>query len=308
VSATATVGVGYADALADTRHLDARAASDLADWLVHLKVRRYSDRSIYVYSRTIARLLRMFPDHAFGDFTDSNLEAWLLESGDRSAHIDKSIANRWFDWGKRKRRIPENPVDYIDPIRHPARRPKDIFTEGAVERLTDLPFPNGELFTIMFGTGARRGDCRGLRADAINQARSRLTFRHGKGDKDRIVPYELPVYAAVKRLLAEGKLQRDEYVWALTRDGSHQSRWWRTHPVSDSHFTRWYDECITAAGVPYLNPHQTRHTYNWVLRNRGVGLEERAFLMGHHSSETTNRDYGRLTADDVAAVLARTEV
>lgn len=304
MTATAESVRGYADLLRDTRHMSARAASDLADWLVHLKVRRYSDRSIYGYHRTIARLLRKFPDKTFGEFTDTDIEEWLLESGDRSAHIDKSIANRWFDWGRRKRRISENPVDLIEPIRHPSRRPRDIFSEGAVDRLCLLPHPDGDLFTVMFGTGARRGDCINLRADSINQERSRLTFRHGKGDKDRIVPYELPVYAAIKRLL--GDLQRDEYLWGLTRSGSYQTRRWRMHPVSDSHFSRWYEGCIAAAGVPYLNPHQTRHTYNWTLRNRGVGLEERAFLMGHEDPSTTTRDYGRMTADDVAAVLERT--
>lgn len=308
MSAIAVNRVAWDAHLRDLRHMEARAAPDLADWLVHLRVRRYSDGSIYGYSRVIARLLRKFPDLAFGDFTDTHIEEWLLESGERSAHIDKSIANRWFDWGKRKRRITENPVDFIDPIRHPAKRPKDIFTEGAVERLCELAFPHGQLFTIMFGTGARRGDCRGLRVDAINQERSRLTFRHGKGDKDRIVPYEVPVYAAIKRLIADGNLLPDEYVWGLTRDDSRQSRWWRSSPVSNSHFGRWYEECIERAGVPYLNPHQTRHTYNWVLRSRGVGLEERAFLLGHKKAETTQRDYGRMTADDAAAVLARTEV
>lgn len=303
---TAATVVEFRDLVRDLRHMQARAASDLEDWLVHLKVRRYRDRSIYGYHRCLARLLRQFPDKQFHEFTDSDIEAWLLESGERSAHIDKSIANRWFKWGVLKRRITENPVDRIEPIRHPARRPKDIFTEGAVERLCDLPFPDGELFTVMFGTGARRGDCINLRTDAVNQQRSRLTFKHGKGDKDRIVPYELPVYAAVRSLLSRGDLLGDEYVWALTRSRSYQGRRWRIHPVSDSHFSRWYEEALSKAGVPYLNPHQTRHTYNWLLRNRGVGLEERAFLMGHSDPATTTRDYGRMTADDVAAVLERT--
>ena len=290
--------------LRDLRHMEARAASDLADWLVHLKVRRYGDRSIYQYHRTLARLLRMFPELAFGEFTDTHIETWLLESGERSAHIDKSIANQWFTWGKRKRRIAENPVDYIDPIRHPKRRPKDLFTEGAVERLCSLPFPNGELQTVMFGTGGRRGDFRNLRIDAINQPRSRLTFRYGKGAKDRIVPYEVPVYAAMKSLLERGGLLPDEYLWGLTRDASYQSRWWRSNPISDSHFTRWWEDCIRAADVPYLNPHQTRHTYNWVLRSEGVDVEVRAFLLGHEKSDTTIRDYGRMTADEAAAALS----
>lgn len=53
-----------------------------------------------------------------------------------------------------------------------------------------------------------------------------------------------------------------------------------------------------------LNPHQTRHTYHWWLKQRGLDLEERQLLMGHKNPETTVRQYGRVDFEVVAAKVA----
>jgi integrase len=80
---------------------------------------------------------------------------------------------------------------------------------------------------------------------------------------------------------------------------------YRKTPVGDSTFERWYRRCIEQAGVRYLNPHQTRHTFGHRLREQGFDLEERALLMGHESTETTNRYYSHLTIEDVALKVDR---
>jgi integrase/recombinase XerD len=296
--------IGFDAHIRDLRHMEARAAADLADWLVHLKVKRYSDRTVYGYSRVVARLLRKFPDKEFSQFTDTDIEEVLLESGERSGHIDRSIFNHWFRWGYVKRRIPGNPVDRVAQIRHPHRRPTEIFSEAEVGLLEGLPFPDGALFTILFGTGIRRGEARKLRRDHVDLNRTRLMVYHGKGDKDRVVglpPSVLKVFADIELI---GQVQRDEYLWSLVLKERNQTRRYRTHPIGDTTFEKWYSRCIEAAGVRYLNPHTTRHTYGWRLRGEGLDLEERALLMGHESSETTKRYYGRLTVDDVMHKIA----
>jgi integrase len=78
----------------------------------------------------------------------------------------------------------------------------------------------------------------------------------------------------------------------------------RRDPVSDSTFDRWYHAGIAAAGVRYLNPHQTRHTYGHWLRDQGLDLEERQRSMGHESSATTEKYYGRVTDLEVAQKVA----
>jgi integrase len=101
----------------------------------------------------------------------------------------------------------------------------------------------------------------------------------------------------------------------MERLGPHDHLWYRgryqpgdrrrrTDPIGDTTFEHWYKRGIEAAGVRYLNPHQTRHTYGWWLRNQGFTIEERQLLMGHENINTTQRFYDRTSIDDVADKMA----
>lgn len=115
------------------------------------------------------------------------------------------------------------------------------------------------------------------------------------------MPIPGTVLAAVSDLDLFERLEPTDFLWYTMR-GPH--RWHRT-PMADSTFDRWYSRSIKAAGVRYLNPHQTRHTFGWRLRTLGFDLEERQLLMGHESVRTTQMYYGRLTVEDVAEKVAR---
>lgn len=287
----------------DLRHMQARAASDLVDWLVHLEAKGMADRSIYAYHREAAALLRQVPEKALAEITDADIEARLARVPRQSRHISRSILSQWFKWAWQRKRIDENPMRFVAEIRKPPRRPKDIFSEAEVALLEGLPSPNGALFTILFGTGLRRGEARTLRRDHVDLTRARLIVHKGKGDKDRLVPIPASVIAAVSDLDLYERLEREDYLWYSKRGGGRYRS--RRSPIGDSTFDRWYRGCIEQAGVRELNPHQTRHTYGHRLRELGFDLEERQLLMGHESVATTQRYYGRLTIEDVAQKVAR---
>jgi integrase len=279
--------------------LDARAASDLADWLAYLAVEGKADRTLYSYMRTVAGLLNDQPDLAQADFTASEINAHLALKPTRSRHIVRSILNTWFQWAEDQDRISRNPmVGKVPRMRQPHRRPRDIFSDAEIA-LLEAQEP---LWTILFGTGLRRGEARHLRRDHVDLNRARLMVHHGKGDKDRIVPIGLHVMQAVVELDLSDQLRPTDYLWYTTRG----RRRLRRDAISDTTFERWYRKGIDAAGVRYLNPHQTRHTYGHRLRELGFDLEERKVLMGHESIRTTERYYGRVTVEDVAAKIAET--
>lgn len=286
--------------LRDLRHQKARAAADLADWLVRLDVENKADRTILGYHRYLAELLRLYPDVALDEFTASQIEDALRRHPRRSRHIVRSVYNQFFAWAEMMDRIPRSPMNKVARIPHPKRRPKDIFSEAEQALLENLPSPDGELWTILFGSGIRRGEARRLQLCHVNLARHRLTIYQGKGDKDRIIPVPPIVLAAVANLELWEQLGPDDHLW-YTRRGVRRLR---TSPISDTTFERWYSRGIEDAGVRYLNPHQTRHTYGHRLRERGFELEERRLLMGHESILTTDRYYGTVTVDDVAAKIA----
>ena len=288
------------DLLRDTRHLGARAASDLADWLAHLSVEGKADRTLHSYMREVALLLREHPDTPLEDFTPADITYVLALKPERSRYITRSIFNSFFQWATDQERIPRNPmVGKVPKMRQPKRRPRDIFSLEEVALLESLPLPDGALFTLMFTAGLRRSECRNLRRDHIDLNRARLVVYQGKGDKDRIVPLPTLALTAIADLDLGCQLRQDEYVWALVK--KQQRRRDRLYPIGDTTFERWYARAITAAGVRYLNPHQTRHTYGHRLRELGFDIEERQILMGHESIRTTQFYYGRVTVEDVAA-------
>ena len=289
--------------LRDLRHMEARAAGDLADWLVHLDLEGKSSRTLYEYSRKVAPLLRANPGKALREMTAADVSNALRLLPERSRYISRSIYNSWFHWAFVDERIERNPVEKVARMRQPKRRPSDIYTDAEIMVLENLPSPDGALWAVLFGAGLRRGEARHLRRDHIDLSRRRLAVYNGKGGKDRIVPLPLHVLSAIADMdLTEG-LDRQDYLWYSLR-GQGRMRY-RRSPIGDSTFERWYRRCVETAEVRYLNPHQTRHTFGHRLREQGFDLEERALLMGHESTETTSRYYGHLTIEDVALKVDR---
>jgi integrase/recombinase XerD len=288
--------------LRDLRHMEARAAGDLADWLVHLDLEGKRPRTLYEYSRKVAPLLRAFPHKTLPEFTHGDVNEALRSIPPRSRYISRSIYNGWFTWAYLDERISKNPLDKVPKMRQPARRPKDIFSDAEIALLESLPSPDGPLFTILFGTGLRKGEARRLRRDQIDLGRARLAVYDGKGGKDRLVPLSPSVLAAISDLDLLERLIGTDYLWYTLR-GPHR---YRQTPMADSTFDRWYRRALEQARLErYLNPHQTRHTFGHLLRERGFDLEERQLLMGHEAVTTTQRYYGRLTIEDVAEKVAR---
>jgi integrase len=287
--------------LRDLRHEAARAASDLADWLAYLDVEGKASRTLYAYTRQVAPLLRAHPAKAVDEFTAADVTDELRRIPRQSRHITRSIYNGWFEWLRVDGRIDRSPMDRVPKIKAAKTNPTDLFSEAEIALLEALPTPDGQLWALLFGSGMRRGGARNLRRDHIDLNRARMVVTE-KGDKTRVIPLFAPALAAIADLdLVEG-LNAKDYLW-YTRPGGGPRRS-RRDPIADSTFERWYREGIEAAGVRYLNPHQTRHTYGHWLRGEGFDLEERQLLMGHEDIQTTNRYYGHLTIEDVAAKIA----
>ena len=291
----------YPDLLRDLRHMDARAASDLADWLAYLEVEGKADRSLYAYMRLVARLLVAYPEHELADFTDSDIERFLAGIPRPSRHVPRSIIGKFFEWAELKRRISDNPMPRVAKVRPPHHRPRDIFTPPEVAALEALPSPDGPLFSLLFGSGLRLSEAIALRLEQVDLQRQRLIVLGGKGSKDRLVPILPNAAIAVNDLVLLEGLDRSDHLWYSVKGRSQISR---RDPISTTTFYRWYEARLKRAGLNrYLSPHTTRHTYGHKLRELGFDLEERQLLMGHEDSRTTQKYYGHLTVEDVATKM-----
>lgn len=285
----------------DLRHESARAAGDLAEWLVHLNLEGKAARTLYSYMRYIAFLLRAHPDKELGDFTAADIEAAIVACPKRSRHIVRSVFNKWFEWAEFKDKIERSPMGKVAKIKHPRKQFNDTFTIAEVAQLCALPSPDGHLMTILFHTGIRRAEARMLRRDAIDLNRRRLVVRKGKGNKDRVVALTPEAIEAVADLDLLERLNPDDFLW-YSKPGGGQvtSRRW---PIGNTTFSRWYTNQLERARVRYLKPHTTRHTYHDLMRKHKVPIEYRQLLMGHEKI-TTTAEYGHISIDDVIAKLA----
>lgn len=285
------------DPLRDSRHRNARAARDLADWLAWLELGNAAARTLDAYERYAAGLLRAFPDKTFAEFTDGDLAHVLALHPPKSRHIVKAAWNNWFRWGYKTRRIAGNPVDLLPQITYRPLRQHDVFTEAETEALCALPTPDGELMTLLLWVGLRRGEARLMTGKRLALDRRLVIVIDGaKRSKERHVPMIGRVAEAAAQLLTLEGIGRDDYLWAKKPGGG---RVRRDTPISNTSFDTWWSRCLADAGVRHRRPHMARHTFSRRMRALGLDLDDLKEVLGHDSIRTTVDQYGHPDALEI---------
>lgn len=288
--------IGY-DVLRDSRHRDAAAARECADWLSWLELEGKAPRTLDDYERTVAVLLRMFPTKTVHEFTDGDLTHVLRAFPAASRRVRRAALSSFFQWAKITRRITDNPLEMVPKQKQTGQRVTDVFSDAERTLLESLPSPDGQLFTILFWSGLRKGEARRLLRRHLNLDRAEIVIYRGKGDKDRAVPMHPVVQAAVADLDLLERLTGTDHVWYSRPGGGNHTE--RSRPIGEGTFHRWYGRSLAAASVAYRNPHTTRHTFATRCLRVGIPVERVSLLMGHTSVRTTFDLYGHLDLEDV---------
>jgi len=306
VSATAVVGF---DPTRDKSYAATRLGRDVADFLAWMELGGASPRTLDQYERDLARGALMFPDRDAATLEDGDALHIARQFKPAERRVRVAAWNSFYKWARRTRRATVNPFEALPVMRRPAQKAHDIFTDAEREALCGIGEIDGPLMEIMFGTGARKGDCRTLRVKHFRptedaDGRDSFVFLSGKGGKDRVVPVLPRVSRAVAELVLLNGLGDDDHFWYSVRANEISRKVMRRDPVGEGTFARWWRDSLDRAGVRYRNPHLTRHTYatNW-LRNGGRS-ETLQKLLGHASSRTTTDLYVHLDTQDVLADLA----
>lgn len=286
------------DPLKDSRHRNAVAAREQADWLRYLELGNKAARTLDSYERYTAALLRAFPNTAFDEFTDGDLAHVLAQYPAKSRHIAKAALNNWFKWGYKSRRIPGNPVDLLPEMKYKPDRAYDLYTPAEADALCALPSPDGHLLTVMFWAGLRRAECRFLTGKRLDLERGQILVTDGaKGSKSRIVPMIGRVSSAAAELLTFEGIGPDEYLW-YTKGGKRRRR---SNPISNARFDIWWREAHEKAAVRRRKPHTTRHSFATRMRELGLEMEEIQQILGHESIRTTSDTYVHSNLSSTAA-------
>ena len=293
------------DPLRESRHRDAKAARDQADWLSWLELGGTAPRTIHGYQWVTDRLLSMYPDKTIGEFTDGDLLHLIKSYPPKSRPYRAFAVISFFKWAKKTRRITENPTDMLPEIKRTPARVITVFSDAEQGALETLPNPDGVLMTVLFQAGLRKAEARNLTAKRCNLNNREIYVREGaKGSKERVVPMsDKLVHALTDFFLLDG-IEPSDHLW-YDKPGGGALR--RSHPIGETVFHRWWVRCLKDARVDYRNPHTTRHTYATTWRRRGLAIDEIQILLGHASVQTTSDLYIHQKVEDVAAHMARIE-
>ncbi len=292
------------DPLLDKTYRHTALGPSVADFLVWLELGGTRPRTLDQYERDLARGCLLYPSKGLGEFGDEEMIHVARAFKPKERRVRVAAYRSFFKWALRRRLIVSNPCDVLPVMKRQPKKVYDTFTAAEIQALCSLPLRDGALFTVMFGAGPRKGDCRAFqirhwRPDATPEAPyGSLAFLGGKGGKDRLVPATAEIARALAELQTLEGLGRNDFVW-YTRPGGGQ-KIDRAKPIGDGSFDRWWGRSLDAAGVRYRNPHLTRHTFATnFLRGRGR-LETLRIVLGHESIATTSDLYGHLDTRDVA--------
>jgi integrase/recombinase XerC len=197
--------------------------------------------------------------------------------------------------------IKENPFAYIHLKKKNAKLPR-FFYEKEMEALFEsvqgeepLQQRNRGLLEVLYGSGLRVSECSNLTLADIDWENGVLLI-HGKGNKDRYVPFGSFAQDALRHYINDGRKQLME----------------KQKKQHDIVFVNHLGDGITATGIEYvlnqvirkssldsnIHPHMLRHTFATHLLNHGADMRTVQELLGHANLSTT-QIYAHVTKDSL---------
>lgn len=180
-----------------------------------------------------------------------------------------------------------NPAREVPAPSKPKTTP-DFLTPDEVFRLLDTPpiHPNlrdNTILELLYATGARASEVASLSVGDIDFDRKLISI-HGKGNKDRVVPFGARAGLLLQQLLEENPaVQSDSFGVPLFLN-----RWQKRLSVRSIHSI--VKARAKSSGMDRaVAPHKLRHTFATHLLDNGADLRTIQEMLGHSSLSTTQK-------------------
>lgn len=158
-----------------------------------------------------------------------------------------------------------------------AKRLPTWLTEGERKRVLNLDLNRRDraILTTLLYTGLRASELVALDIEDVDFEGMTVFVRHGKGDKERIIPLHADAAAAL-----------DKHLGGRTTGPVFESN--RRQRISYDRIHSLIGEIGKAAGLrKHLHPHSLRHSFAVAILDAGADLETIRDLLGHEDIETT---------------------
>jgi len=263
--------------------------------------RQYSAETVKAYHEDLSEFVQFLADNGgekpWTAIDQLDVEVYLSDLYDRH-YARTTIARKLstlrslYSFLMSNGQAQDDPFAYVQLKRHQNHLPRffyeremtALFTAAAANPNEQLATRDTALLEVLYGTGIRVSECVNLALSEIDFD-GRIMLIHGKGNKERYVPFghyasdALQTYFDTARTPLMAQYQQD-------------------HPYV---FINHRGQQLTSAGVTYLlnqiikrstlttdiHPHMLRHTFATHLLNRGADLRSVQELLGHSSLSTT---------------------
>ena len=232
------------------------------------------------------------------------LELYLEEEGEKEIQDSTVVARfkairAFLNWQKRRRMISGDlPTELIEIPTARSRRPRVanlVEVESVIRSIWSAPenwldYRDVLILQTLRSTGLRVEELTNLRTWQVTVGDGFVYIEAGKGDKDRIVPFDNDF----KRAHAAYLFNRPPYrgssdLLFLAANGHRQP----IGPMSTGSIRHVIRRRCVAANIPYFNPHSVRHAWAIDRLNGGMALSAVSAAMGHTSMSFTARVYAK---------------
>ena len=259
-----------------------------------LEVRRQTKRTVVDVRSTLKRAVEAFAA------THPAMSLWELELADYLHWLERERAKGatpgclakyvshlrgLLDYAWRAGRSERNVLDGLS-LREPSRRPPRVLTLEEAQRLIEACSQHTAearqarlIVLLLYGCGLRTAELCALRVQDVDRERRELRIRHGKGDRERVVPIPDGVYTALLAHLLERGGQRGSLLRTAIRH----------RPVSSAAVCEVVETAAARARIEggAVTPRTLRHSFATHLMEQGIDLSVISSLLGHRSPSET---------------------
>jgi integrase len=198
-----------------------------------------------------------------------------------SVNRELSLLSKIFTIAIRAEEVRDNPCRNVGRVKGEQGRTRHLLPEEEARLLAVLVDERLHLYAIVMlhlNTGVRSTELLTLKPGHVDFHRDIVYVTKTKTDVDREVPMNNTARRLLTDLVDNAKKQGNEYLFMNLKTGT------RLKSIK----TAWRTAC-RKAGIENLRVHDLRHTFGTRAADRGSTLASIKEIMGHSSSQTTER-------------------
>lgn len=227
---------------------------------------------------------------------------WMVSRGLKPATVNRRLmaVKAWLKWAVKEGLAPRLP-DFPKEVPQVRTAPRGLERAEVNRLLRELEKENDPrdtaLVRLMLSCGLRISEAVSLRVEdvEIGERRGRVVVRSGKGEKWR----EVPLPPETRRALKEWLEKHPGGEWLFPgREGDH---------LSAGAAWKMVKKYAYRARIPFLKPHDLRHTFAYSMLRAGADLTAVADVLGHARLNTT-AIYTRPKMRDLERFVEKSEV